>query len=464
MAGDTSDPHDRDSSDVPDEPNPPDRVESGADAPTPDSAAFEEMLRSMGVDPQATEATAAAAAAAGSGEPDLGGLGGLGPLGPLLGMLGGSNARGFQWDAARQGALWTAAGGTVEPNVDPLDRIRIEELCRRGGAAVEEATGLDVGRPEVQVTTRAGWAAFALEDHRPLLERLCAAISATPADATADPFSAIFEMLGPLMLSTQAGSIVGRLALGTMATHDWPIARPSDRLTLVSSAIDAFATEWSIAIPTARLHVCIGDLSLHAVLRIPWIRSRLTTLMQRHADNARFDAEAMSEELIRRLGNDTEEPGAVNPFEAVGGLGALGGLGGLNIGALTSFNAAEFLGGGAAQLKIQAEIEMMMRPILGYVDYVVAIVGARLLGDNRQVMEAWKRHRAGDSVVRDAGRLLGPVITPSTYERGATFVGGVVQRAGSDALAELWKAEENFPTPAEIDAPGLWLARIGLVD
>jgi putative hydrolase len=448
MAGDTSDPHDRDPSDEPPESNP---------VPDPDPAAFEAMLRSMGVDPQATSA----AASAGQGQPDAGAFG---PLGPLLGMLGGGAGNGFQWDAARQSALWTAAGGAVEPTVDPIDRIRIEELCRQAASAMDEATGLSAGHLDIQVTTRAGWAAFALDDHRLLFERVSAAMSNRPPEATSDPLSGIFAMLGPLMLSSQAGSLVGQLATRSLATHDWPIGRPVDRLTFISSSIDAFAAEWSIPIATARLHVCLADVVLHSVLRIPHVRSRFMALLERHADAASFDIESMTEDLGRRLGDGddsgdaTDPTDAANPFASLG----LGGLGGLNMGALTSFNAAEFLGGAPAQLAVQAEIELFLRPILGYCDYFVAIVGARLLGDNRQVMEAWKRRRVADAITRNAGRLLGPVITPSTYERGAAFIGGVVQRAGSDGLAKLWSDAENLPTPAEIEAPGLWLARIGL--
>jgi uncharacterized protein (DUF2342 family) len=49
-------------------------------------------------------------------------------------------------------------------------------------------------------------------------------------------------------------------------------------------------------------------------------------------------------------------------------------------------------------------------------------------------------------------------------DRGAHFIEGVVERAGEDALARLWANEDDLPTPAEVDAPGLWLARIGLLD
>ena len=39
---------------------------------------------------------------------------------------------------------------------------------------------------------------------------------------------------------------------------------------------------------------------------------------------------------------------------------------------------------------------------------------------------------------------------------------GVVERAGDEALARLWVSPRELPTPAEVDAPGLWLARIEL--
>ena len=69
--------------------------------------------------------------------------------------------------------------------------------------------------------------------------------------------------------------------------------------------------------------------------------------------------------------------------------------------------------------------------------------------------QAWNVHQ-------NASQLLGVNVTASTYEKGAAFIGGVLQRAGSDALGALWSREGNLPTPAELDAPGLWLARLAL--
>ena len=80
-----------------------------------------------------------------------------------------------------------------------------------------------------------------------------------------------------------------------------------------------------------------------------------------------------------------------------------------------------------------------------------------------RVTEAVRRRRveaaAGDRYV---ARLLGIELGQTHYERGAAFVAGVVERAGDAGLRRLWHSERELPTPAELDAPGLWLARIDL--
>ena len=79
------------------------------------------------------------------------------------------------------------------------------------------------------------------------------------------------------------------------------------------------------------------------------------------------------------------------------------------------------------------------------------------------VTEALRRRRVtADPSDRFVERLFGLELTQAHYERGAAFVDGVVERAGADALERLWTSERELPTPAEIDAPGLWLARIDL--
>ena len=74
-----------------------------------------------------------------------------------------------------------------------------------------------------------------------------------------------------------------------------------------------------------------------------------------------------------------------------------------------------------------------------------------------------QRHRVdADASDRFVERLFGLELTQAQYDRGERFVQGVIERAGAEGLARLWDDAANLPTPAEVDAPGLWLARIDL--
>jgi uncharacterized protein (DUF2342 family) len=101
--------------------------------------------------------------------------------------------------------------------------------------------------------------------------------------------------------------------------------------------------------------------------------------------------------------------------------------------------------------------------VVGYTDHVVETVGRRLTGSYDRVMEAVRRRRAdATDGERFAARLLGLELGRGHYERGAAFVRGVVERAGEEGVRRLWHSERELPTAAELDAPGLWLARIDL--
>ncbi len=101
--------------------------------------------------------------------------------------------------------------------------------------------------------------------------------------------------------------------------------------------------------------------------------------------------------------------------------------------------------------------------MVGVVDHVLDVVGARLITSYGMLTEALRRRRVEASEAdRFVERLFGLELTQATYDRGSRFVEGVIERAGDDGLRRLWSGPEMLPTPAEVDAPGLWLARIDL--
>jgi putative hydrolase len=112
-----------------------------------------------------------------------------------------------------------------------------------------------------------------------------------------------------------------------------------------------------------------------------------------------------------------------------------------------------------------ARIEALVAAVAGYVDHVMDEVGGTLIASYDQITEALRRRRVeADESDRFVERLLGLELTQAVYDRGSAFIDGVVERTGGEGLERLWADELALPTPAEIDAPGLWLARIDLAE
>ena len=98
-----------------------------------------------------------------------------------------------------------------------------------------------------------------------------------------------------------------------------------------------------------------------------------------------------------------------------------------------------------------------------YLDHVVSVVTAKLTANHALLAEAWRRHRVTDAKGEQAaGGLFGLDLSASEFERGQAFVTGVLERQGEEGLAKLLRDGTTLPTPAEIEAPGLWLERIAL--
>ena len=376
------------------------------------------------------------------------------------------------WDAARQLAHSIALGGESEPNVDPADRIQLEQLARVADLHVGSTTGLATSRSgggaEIVPVTRGQWLAKSLEAYKPFVESIASALA--PADGTditdittADPESfdqdpeaamgawlgGVMQMLSPMMLGMTAGSMLGHLATRSLGQYDLPVPRKSgdDEILVVIRNVDAFGEEWSLDRDELRLWICLHETAHHAVLSVPHVRARLVTLLEEFATSFDPDMSALEDRL-----------GSVDPSDPQGGLGAMQDL----------FSDPEVLVGAMrspAQEALLPRLEALVASIVGYVDWVMDHTGDRIMAGYGQITEAMRRRRVEAAPSdRFVGQLLGLDLTQALYDRGTAFVDGVVEREGPEGLDRLWVREQNLPTPAEIDAPGLWLARIDLPD
>jgi len=366
------------------------------------------------------------------------------------------------WDAARQLALSIANGDTTtsEPNVDPLERIKIEQLARVADLQVANATGLSTSITGRGVTivpvTRTQWAQQALDAYRPLFEKLAGSLHQDEpvvpdeAPSAADPMAwmaPLMQMIGPTMLGMTAGSMVGHLAQRSFGQYDLPVPRPAtDELIVVTANLDAFGSEWSLPPDDLRLWVCLHEIATHAVIGVPHVRAAIETLL--HEYLAGFQTDPGS--LERRMGEvDLSDP------SDLAGLQSLFGDPETLLGAIQS----------PGQRDLLPRLEALVAVIVGYVDHTMDQIGTGLLSSYGMVTEAVRRRRVeADPSNRFVEQLFGLELSQAQYDRGTAFVGGVVERAGATGLARLWDSARNLPTPAEVDAPGLWLARIDLPD
>jgi len=394
-----------------------------------------------------------------------------GPFGDLMRNL----ARLFttqgpvNWEIARQMALWAATGGEPEGNVDPVARVRMEELIRVAELHVAEATGLAVsssGLLSVRAVTPSEWALRTLEAWKPQLEALATRMNSALAQSGEigdtgglaggtegpaggeDPMAKLFanlpQVLGPFLFGLQAGSMVGQLATRSMGQYDLPVPRPaSDELLVVPAAIDSFASDWSIEPDDARMWVCLREASHHAVLGRPHVRARLDGLIGAYI--AAFDPNPSFLE---------EKLGGLDPTDMSGMQDLLGDPETL----LGEMESDE-------QRRVRASLRCILGAVVGYVDHVMDSVGRRLIGSYGPITEALRRRRLEESSgTRILGKLFGVVLDQAGYEEGRSFVRGITERAGEEGLSRLWLSERELPTPAELSAPGLWLARIDLPD
>jgi putative hydrolase len=389
----------------------------------------------------------------------------FGDLAKLLGQAGGS----APWDAARNLAVAVATDNTSEANVDPLERIKLEQLARVAELHVADVTGLSTtitGRElSVLPVTRGLWAQRTLEDYRPLLEKLAGSLGSADALAEADdepdlgpdlgPEDQFAAMLGPMiqamqpmMVAMTAGSMVGHMARRAFGQYDLPIPRrSSDELLIVVPNLDEFGTEWSLPADDLRLWICLHEIAHHTVLGVPHVRARLEGLLSEYATKFRTDPRALEEQLG---GIDiTGGPESLASLQqALGQPGAL-------LGAIQSDE----------QRALLPRLEALVAVEAGVVDHVMDEIGGRLIASYGMLTEALRRRRVETAEAdRFVERLLGLELTQRVYDRGSAFVEGVVARAGPDGLARLWESERMLPSPPEVDAPGLWLARIDLPD
>ena len=402
-----------------------------------------------------------------SNNPDEQPFAGIPLFGDLAKAMAGQGP--LQWDVARQVAISTATNGTnTEANVDPSSRVSLEQLAPIADMHVRNYTGLTTGTgnsagtalPNIVVTNHSTWVHHTLESYKPLFTQLATALSnpsvetpkpSTELDIETDQITAMMsslnKMMAPAMMGMSIGSMIGQLSLRAFGQYDLPIPRePKNQMLLVASNVEQFANDWSIAVDDMRMWVLIHELTSHAVLSVDHVRDSINQQISKYIAGFRPNPNALMDRLT------TMDLGTTDPMAM-----------------MQKFLTDPTIILGAVRSPEQERqapvLDAMIASIIGYIDHSVDAISALVLGGGAQIAEAVRRRRV-ESAPHDSfvEQLLGLRLTRQQVERGHAFAAGVTERAGHDGLSQLFNKAGNLPTPNELDAPGLWLARIELQD
>jgi putative hydrolase len=355
---------------------------------------------------------------------------------------------------------------TAEPPIDAATRSTFDDVVRAAQVTVAETTGI-AGTLGVtsECVDRAAWAHATIDGLVPVFTALAGALqrsadaedgaeaasalglSATdlPAEMGGDIGAFLMQSLLPLLLGVWSGSMIGQLAHHALGQYDLPLPLhgPPTQRFLVRN-VEAFAEEW--AVPPDELHYALALREVvHGAQRsVPWVRDELERLATEYVGAYDVQPDALQDQL-----------GEINLSDP-SSMGDLSQLGDPNVllGAMQSPRQAPLL----------EALQRFVSVIEGYTDVVVEILGERMkMASHGRIDEALRRHRLdrGESAAF-VDRLLGLELDRHHYDEGVAFSRGVMERGGIDQLNRLWSGIEMVPTRNELEAPGLWIARIEL--
>jgi len=367
-------------------------------------------------------------------------------------------------DVARQvaGAIAGLDAETGRPVADPpaddATRAAFEQLVRAAQNAVASSTGIAQALTvPARCVNRSEWANTTLDALAPVLESLATALGGDAGERAPDASrlgqaddtgEALYEMLMqtvvPVLLGVWSGWMIGQLSHRTLGQYDLPLPLTGPpTLLFVAPNVDAFAQEWSLPVDELRYALALREAVHGAQRSVPWVRDHLVSLASEYVGAYEVQPSAFEESLGQF---DFTNPEAFQSPNVFGDPRSL-------------LNAMQ----SERQPPLLEALQRFVSVLEGYTDVVVETLGASMVPSHVRIDEALRRHRLerGEAAAF-VDRLLGLELERDHYEAGVAFCRGVVERAGIDGLNRLWEREEMAPTPAELAAPGLWLARIEL--
>ena len=199
---------------------------------------------------------------------------------------------------------------------------------------------------------------------------------------------------------------------------------------------------------TARKHEFVLDefalwVALHEVTHrfqfagVPWLRPHFFGLVEEYMGSLDLDARGLASRLAgaaREVRARSLPPDQRHPM---------------------------FLLSSAEQRATLERLQALMTVVEGHGNFVMDLVGARVIPSFQRMRTAFERRRQQPGPVQRAfNHLIGLEMKMRQYEVGQRFCEEVSRRGGGAAVARLWSSAEELPTLAELREPETWLRRV----
>ena len=346
-------------------------------------------------------------------------------------------------------------GGVRSASVEPL----VQEFA--GKVATYSGLSSSTELPRLELVDRPGWIAANLKTMRPLLAPIT-----EPMDAGGGLFAGPLRSVSGLLLGVQVGALTGMLSQRVLGQYDLALldASVSPRLLLLAPNLAQAARTLGVDRDELVLWVSIHEIT-HAVqfAGAPWLRDYLGGMLR---------------ELIEGLqvtisgGSPKDDEDGPTGSGAADGNGRRGGW----VPSMPKLpDAAELrdmverarrgellrLTLGEDRWQLVERMQAAMSLIEGHAEHTMDAIGAEVLPSLPRLRAAMNHRRETRGLPwRVLERLLGLELKLKQYETGRRFCDAVVEAGGPQALALAWSGPDALPTPAELEQPSLWIARV----
>jgi putative hydrolase len=363
------------------------------------------------------------------------------------------------WELARQVAVATAAGADTlgmtpqlpSPAAAPEpgearewdDRLRLAELWVDPATSLP-ATGVALAARPV---SRPDWAEAVLPGFAPLVEpgarRMSEALG-SGAGAGMPDAGEMVGRVGGLLAGLQAGALVGQLARSVLGQYELAMP-PGDpgRVLVLPENVRAFEQAAGLPADQLRLWLACHEVAGQRLLAgVGWLRDHLHGLVDDIARETDPDASG----LLDRL-QSLDAAGSPEALQELleGGEGLLGPP-------------------SAALQAAIGRLEVLLALAAGY----PSVIAGRALDGRLPALDAIQaavRRRLADRQAPHGlfAQLLRADPERAAAARGERFCREVLAATDIDGLDQVWANPAFLPSAAELDVPGRWLERVGLV-